>query len=554
MADDEKVSLLLSPRRLGAGLFRWLVVGLGFALAYGAQAQVFSADAYYEQCLRFEASGDLDTARQMCLNALALEPRAEAGLALARIELARGDVANAEAQLRQLQGRLQSPELYLLMAEAALRRGRVGEAAGQLAAARRRLGSAPDAALRARLDHLAGAIAQARGDYPAAVRGYRAAIAANGLELRYRLALSELLFRLGQAEEAQRELEAYAQLSGEARDPQLLSLLGRIKWGRGDLGAAARELEAAVALRGSAQAERQARDLQALALIYYGQGDLRAGGLAWQDALGRGALLMELLSRGLVWLLGLIALLGAHLLGEGQVPSGVAPAPAEAPALWSVGEVYGVSALSLALALAAALGYGAVRYDNALALATPLQSGDARAVFALVLALAVSGLSAYRVRRRGWEVGERLLGGTERLPSALLLGALLLALTLLYLRYAPAIGSWLGTRYYLDLLQLRPTVVVAALLVPVAELFFCAFALPPLRKRYQRAHAVTIAGLLFALALASPVPLLALVGWLLAGLFVRSQSGLATVVAKLVLNVGLLLGVAFVPFVRTLFY
>ena len=52
-----------------------LVIAAFAALAPVAQAQVFSATRYLEECLRFEAGGDLSTARQSCLNALQADPR-----------------------------------------------------------------------------------------------------------------------------------------------------------------------------------------------------------------------------------------------------------------------------------------------------------------------------------------------------------------------------------------------------------------------------------------------------------------------------------------------
>ena len=78
--------------------------------------------------------------------------------------------------------------------------------------------------------------------------------------------------------------------------------------------------------------------------------------------------------------------------------------------------------------------------------------------------------------------------------------------------------------------------------------------LPPLVKRYQRRMALAISALLFTLLLASPLVLLLLLGWVLAEVFLRSDSGLVALIAKLVLNVGLVLGVAFLPFVRGLFF
>ncbi len=528
--------------------FAALVLGL-------AAAQVFSPDAYYQQCLRFEAGGDLGTARQNCLNALELDADlTEASLALARIELALGNVAAAEARLGQISSQDSGPELYVLLAEAALLSGRNAEAEEHLSSARSRLSEAFTGDLDGRLNYVAGQSAEAQAEYPEAVAHYQAAILADQLEERYRLALARLLFRLGQADDAQSELETFERLTADDQNPELLSALGRLKWGQSDLSGAARDLETAVALRGSGQGNAQGRDLQALALIYFGQGDLRQGALALQAALGQGSLLMDFLNRNLLWLALLTALLGVHLLGEGRAPGGSAASAPETPALWSVGDVYSVLFLSLLVAFAAALVYSVLVYDNFLAFFTPAQSADVQGLYFAVLAVALVALALWRVRRSGWDPSDRLLGSASQLPAGLLLGLGLLALTLIHLVYQPDLGRFLPGGYYLDLFRLHPTVAAAALLLPLAELFFCAYAIPPFLKRYRRGQAVALSSLLFALVLATPVLLLLALGWLLAELFVRNQSGSVTVVAKLVVNVGLLLGVAFIPFVRALFF
>lgn len=539
-------------------LARSFVFALFLALAAGftqGRAQVFSAEVYYQQCLRFEAGGDLETARQSCLNALELEPeQLGASLALARIELALGNIGAAESRLAQMRNRLDTAEYQVLLAEVALASERYAEAESRISSARSRLGETFDSQLDGRIHFIAGRIAEAGGDYGMAIARYRNAVAADSLNFGFREALARLLFRLGEREAAEAELETYEQLSGDSRNPLLLSLLGRINWSQGELEQAASRLETAVALRGSGEGEALARDLQALALIYYGQGDLRAGRLALSSASQRGTLLMELLNQSLPWLLAFIVLLALHLLGESRVPSSQVSSLPEGPALWSLADIYRSLFLSLLVALAAAVLYSVLLHGNILAAFTPLQSGDVRAVYFAVLATSLTAFAAWRLRENGWDAGEKLLGDSSQVSLGLLAGLGMLVLTLGFLHYAPRLGGFGWGSYYLDLIHLQPTVVAAALLVPLSELFFTAFVLPPLVKRYQRRMALAISALLFALLLASPLVLLLLLGWVLAEVFMRSDSGLVALIAKLVLNVGLVLGVAFLPFVRGLFF
>ncbi len=64
------------------------------ALGWGA-GQAFDANRYYQQCLRFEAGGDLGIAKESCTNAIRANPDfTEAKLTLARVELALEGVMN----------------------------------------------------------------------------------------------------------------------------------------------------------------------------------------------------------------------------------------------------------------------------------------------------------------------------------------------------------------------------------------------------------------------------------------------------------------------------
>lgn len=512
-------------------------------------AQGFSGPFYYQQCRRLEALGDLEAARQSCLNALELNAATvDTKLALARVELGMGNAASAEARLNELRDLTQSAEPYVLLAEAALAGGRYDAAESYLRTARERLAQIPDSEFEGRFYFVGGKIAAFKGDYGAAQRAYRSATLSEPLNRRYPVALAGLLFDLGDAAGARAELERYEQFSGATRDPLLLSLMGRVKWAQSDLSGATRDLETAVALRGSEDASAQAEDLRALALIYYGQGDTRAGSLALRAALRRGALLLTVLNRSLLWLALLVGLLALHLLGESRVVRTSAVDELDVPKVWTVRQVYTVLAVALGLSLAVTFVYSVVRYDNYLAVLTPLQGGDVRSLYFACVGVFLFLFTLLRLSRDGFDPVETLLGGADKAALGAVVGVGLLALTVAYFVYVPGFGS-----FYLNFSRLTPTLVAAVVLVPLSEVFFRGFAMPPFQARYPRVYATLLSGVLFALVFVSPVLLLLAIGLILAEVFRRTGSGLATLVASLVLHLGLVVGVALLPWVRQLF-
>ena len=531
-------------------LYIWLAL-LVSSLFNTGHAQAFNANVYYQQCLRFEARGDLENARQSCLNAVELGSNsAETKLALARIDLALGNVAQAENRLNEVRSQTQSAEPYILLAETALQNGRFLEAESFLMTARGRLSERFNAQLENRLNFAAGKLAEARRDFPTALSRYRSAAQADRVNVRYTLALSRLLFALGDAAGAQAELENYARFTGNSRNVEILSLLGRTRWAQSDLEGAVRALETAVTLRGSRDTSARAEDLSALALVYYGQGDTEAGGLALREATRRGTLLFSILNRSVLWLALLVVLAALHLVGESQVVSKTSSA--ETPALWTIGNIYTVLFTSLAVAAGAMVTYSVVRYDNFLAVVTPLQGADVRALFYALLSLLLFGFALARVSKNGFDSVDLMLGGADKTPLGVGLGVLMLGVTVAYLAFKPEVALLQG--FYLDFSRLTPTLVAAAVLVPLSEVFFRAFAVPPLLKRYPQLFAAGISGALSALVFAAPIPLMLLFGVALAELFRRTGSGLAPLTAQLVLHLGLIIGVAFSPWMRGLFF
>lgn len=543
------------------GRHRTVAVGLAMlvgALLGAGHAQVFNADRYLQECLRFEAGGDHTTARQSCLNSLQVDPdNVQAELALARIELALGEHAAAESRLYRIRNRVEGPEPLVLLAEVAFLGGRRSEAAAFAANARSQLDRDVNLELSARIAYLEAEIAARDGRFDDALHAYERAIDLDGLEVRYRLADARLRFRLGDVDGALSSLERYATISGDARNADLTSLEGRLLWAKGSMGLATDRIETALALRSLRDSSGQSDDLRVLSLLYYAQGDLESGGLALREAMRRGNLLASLGSNAMLWLVAVVVLLAVHLLGESRHSGGSAAAgPLTAPppdgAMLSVGQAYGVFLASALMGLAASLVYSALVYQNLLALFTPLQQQEARAVYFAVFALVAAALTWQRARQAGIDPAERLLGSPNDLATGLVIGLGVVALVVGYLAWTER-GGMFGS-FFLDLS--RPTVfaIVALALLPLSELFFRGFYYPSLAKRYGTGLAVVASALIFAIAFGTPILLLVLVGLVLGEVYRRRKNGLLVLSAVLVGWVGLVIAAGLSPFVRSLFF
>ncbi len=516
-----------------------------------AFAQSFDETRYYQQCLRFEAGGDLETARQSCLNALQVKPGfVDADLALARIELKLGEFGAAESRLRRIRDKTEGAEALVLLARAVIEGDRPAEAEPLLQQARQRLQANPNRDMSGAVSFLEGKVAESRGLTNEALLAFQRAVDADGLNVDYRLADAHMRFRLGDLDSARDQLNAYMALSGDTRNADVRSLLGTILWANGDLSGATGELETALALRSSRQTAAQASDLRSLAIIYYAQGNVQAGGLALREAGRRGNLQSFLFSNALLWVLLFLVLVAAHLLAESRIPNTSTLEVIEGPQQWSVGQVYGVLFVSLLSAAAVALIYSLLIYNNLLAVITPIQGSNVRAVFLLVLTLMLAGLTWRRVARHGWDPVERLLGSGDQAMLGIGLGVLLLAATLAYVAYAPDHGI-LGP-FYLDLTRLTPLVVAALVLLPLSELYFRAFLIPALRNRYDPGTAAFASASVYALVLVTPIPVLFLSGLLLSEVFRRRGSGMTPLIAQFVFGIGLVLLVAYSSGVRSL--
>lgn len=537
----------ITPTRAVAAL-----IVLVLTLANSASAQSFDENRYYQQCLRFEAGGDLETARQACLNALQVRPDfADAELALARIELGLGEVASAENRLRKVKGRIGTAEPLVLLAQAALESQRPGDAEAYLQDAESLLARQGNLELEGRVAFLRGRIVQSQGRFREALDAYEAAILGNPLDVGYRLADASLRLRLGEAASAEQQLQRYLSLTGDDRNPEVRSLLGHAQWAQGELEAANGNLATAHQLRGARNVAAQARDLRALSLIAYARGDLDAGGLALRESLKRENLTSLLQGNTLIWLLLLLLLVGVHLIGESRIASSSTLEVIEGPRDWSVGQVYGSLVTALLVALFVTVIYGLVRYENALAFLTPSLGGETRALFLLTLSTLLALLAWRRVQANGFDALETLLGDARYAGQGVVWGLLFLAATLAYLHYFsnPSLGG-----FYLDLVRASPLVVAAAILIPLAEIYFRPFVMTPLTRRYDGTIAMLGSALLYSLTFGAPLVLLFPIGLVLADAYRRRRCGWEVLVAQLTFHFGLLAAALLSPWVRALFY
>lgn len=525
---------------------------LVLALFQVGQAQIFNADRYLRNCLEFERGGDFETARQSCLNALTSDPGlSQARLALGRIELALGNLSAAESNLQQARARVDSPEPLLLLADLMIRSKRFDEAQGVLRDAAQRVGQPNGRSWAGQHAFLEGRLEESRGSFTQALTRFQEAVRFEPNNRLYHLRLAALYLQMGEADAAQEVLQSYlSRVEGQV-DADVSSLLGRTYWAQGDLTAAAVELESALARRSSRGGPEQARDLRSLALVYYGLGDYQAGGLALREAMLRGNPLETFFSGSLPWLLLLLLLLAVHLVGESRIGATSSAETSQEPRLWSVGQVYGIGWAGILTGLPVAVVYGYLRYENLLALVTPVQNSDTLAIFFIVFSVIVSAGAWRRTARNGWAAGEALLGGSERLAAGILLGVAMLAATFAYRIYVPP-GPW-RAEFFLDFAHLTPAVAAAMVLIPLSEIYFRAFAFPAVESRYGSALALLISGGLSALIFATPIVLLLALSLLLAAVFRSTRSGALTFTAQATLHWGLLVAILAFPLARSLF-
>jgi tetratricopeptide (TPR) repeat protein len=534
---------------------RLLFVSWLLLLFASGQGQNFNANTYYQQGLRFESGGDFITARESYNNALRIQPNFfDAAFGKARVAAALGETEQAKAELNMLirDYTIQTAAPYILLAQLHLADAEYSAAQFNLVRAR----GVPqnNTQLEAERNYLEGELARFEGQYNRALELYAAAMRLNPSDANFYLADAQVRFALGFPREARATLENYITVSGNRSNADVFSLLGQASWAMSDLASAQSYFEAAVNARSRALRDQDglSRDYRHLALVYFAQGDFQDGQSALRST---GDLLSYLLGQLLPWVLMALVLLALHLVGESLVDNEGSLEIVEGPQPWTVEQVYGTLFTALPLAFIAMLAYSYFAYSNWLALLTPLQSANTRAVFFIVLLLLLIVLSVRKVRALGWKQPlQELLGDHPKTPVGIGVGIALLAAVLAYRfwvsrNYADVL--WLQG-YYLDMSRLTPFVVIATLLIPVAEVYFRAFVTAPMNQRYSRMVGLLIATALFSLVLASPIPLVVAIGASLGGLFYRDRDGLTPMIAQLVLHLGLILAVGFSSFARSL--
>ncbi len=518
-----------------------------------AQSQTFSPNTYYENCLRFEALGNLEIAEENCLNALEIQSDfPESNLALARIYFEMGDASQSERRLALVPDTMISPEISILGAEIALARGNLSKAEQSLNQAKILLAEKYDNEQKSQLYSLSAKISEAKGEYKTALEDYGNAILNSPLNKDYRLGMAKLQFKLGLLDDAKQQLETYQEYNNDYRDPDILALIGRIKWAQGNLKEASTYLEKAVTMRGSSDTKLQSEDLATLAYIYYGQGNTRAGNLTLKDASRYNSPFLKLVVNKLIWLALLILTLGIHLWGESKIVSKTSLEYVEKPEPWTMQNFYSILFSSIVIAFIAMMAFSFFRYHNLLAILTPIQLVDTRAVFFIIFSLVTLALMIKRLQKNSWDISDVLIQSADKAPQGIIWGIVLLIITLAYLIYSP---QYLGTEnFYLNLTHLTPLLIAAAILLPINELFFRTFAITALKKRYGTKTAIIIASLVFALFLGNPLALVVLIGLILSIAYNKTNVGLIPTIALLTLHLGLILAVAFVPRLSHLFY
>ena len=261
--------------------------------------------------------------------------------------------------------------------------------------------------------------------------------------------------------------------------------------------------------------------------------------------------MLRLLSSIIPWAILLVLGAGIHLWGESQIMGKDGLEAVEHPEMWHIGQLYTVFFFALITSLVIALIFSLLRYNNYLAFLTPIQNVEVHAVFLLSFSMIVTGMSFWRAQKNGWDMLEKLIGSSQSIATGFIGGIVLLAGSIAYLNYLPDSG-WFG-EFYLNFYRFTPLVLAAAIVLPFSQIFFSSFVIPALERRYTLPIAVIISATLFSLVLTQPLLFLLAAGLLTAEIFRRTQAGINPIVMHLVLNIGLILGAAFIPFVKNLF-
>ena len=518
-------------------------------LSFGgvAGAQFKEAQTSFSRCVEFYLRQDNpQIAEQFCNTAVQFNPEsAEYQRLYARVLLANSKPDAAEAALSNARSRDASPENDVIAAEIALARN---DSQAALDASNAAL-SAPNLP---RLEtiralRVSGTVLAKQSVDDEAIRAFERALALDARDIRSRRAAAELYLKRD-PNQAVRTLEG-----APLKTAPILADLGRAQWVAGDLTAAIATLEGITGKAQSFSRERETyqRALGALTYAYYGQGRFGEGGRVLTLMDNQGNLFALFISRSLPWLLGAMLLLVLHLIGESRIEPLSTIEIQDGPRPWTVGVAYLWLLLAVLIGAVAALVAGNLIYGNYLAIMTPFQSAQIKDIYFIFFALTLVGLSFQTGISNGWNARQQLLGSARR-ELALdgpAVGLAILAVTLLY-QYGMRFLNFTG--FYLDLSTWRTSLAVVMIVLPLTEVFFRAFALYPMEKRYGQAIAYAILSVIYALALTSPIPLLIGIAVGLLYFTNRASGTLPAIIAQWVFHIGLLLTLL-IPLVRTWF-
>ncbi|MBB6097140.1 tetratricopeptide (TPR) repeat protein [Deinobacterium chartae] len=519
-------------KRLQTVLLRCLVA-LGLVWVGMAEAQ-----SYTQQCRSFLDSGDLESAQGACQLATTYHANDLAAWQLtARVRIAQGNVMAAEEALDRAQKLApDSQENLLLSAELAYLKGNYAEALQQ--AERLEFNSQRKLLVQAR--------ASARlGRDEAAIATYRELVKNHPGDNAARIEYSNLLLHT-RPEQALEVLKAATRPT-----PELIAQTGYLEWALASPNAVA-TLERALTNPRALEPQLRERALIALSLAYYGSGQLSEGNLVLSQLAQTINLYGRLLELALPYLIVILVLLLLHLWGESRIEPLSTLEFEEGARPWTVASFYRVGLIALFAALVIASAVGAALYGNLLALLTPIQQDRVIPVFFASFSLLLAGLSWQNTRALGWQPRVVLIGPTRDLGSGVLMGLVVAAATLAYAYFThPFSFPWSG--HFLLPVSPTPWMLLTALTVPLAEIFFRAYAFFPLEKRYGTALASVIVILLLPLQLLIPLPLLLLESALWLWMTHRTHSTLPSLVGRYVAYLALVAAAFLLPVVRTWF-
>jgi tetratricopeptide (TPR) repeat protein len=519
------------------------VLGLGGV----ASAQLKEAQQSFSRCVQFFSRQDNpQTAESFCNTAVQFAPENPTYQRLyARVLLANGKLDAAESALNTARVRDANPENDVIEAEVALARAELERSLD----AARRAQSTPNLPRleQIRALRVSGTVLSRQALDSEALLDLNRALTLEPRDVGLRRQIAALYLKRDPT-------QAVLTLQGAPLSTVPLQAdLGRAQWIAGDLDAAITTLEGITGRVQSFSSERETyqRSLGALAYAYFGQGRFNEGQRVLAQMDNQGNLFALFISRALPWLLGLVLLLTLHLIGESRIEPLSTIEIQDGPRPWTVATAYLWLLLSVIVGGVAALVGGNLVYGNYLAILTPFQSGLARDLYFIFFALTLVALSFQTTQSNGWNAREQLLGTAQR-EVALdgpAVGLAMLAVALLY-QFGVSFLNFKG--FYVDFTTWRTTLALVILLLPLTEVYFRAFALYPMEKRYGQGVAYAILSVVYGLALTSPLPLL--IGMAVALLYFTNRVGgtLPAIVAQWVFNIGLLLCLL-IPTVRTWF-